>query len=142
MTDAQDLPTVLPCPCCGGKSSGNGKVRYGEAFAKEQGWSQSTFYYCNCMICGMNNQGLRGYDTPEKAIAAWNRRAPDDEIERLRAERVTIPEGYVVVPRSLLKDIRESRAGHDWSERGYWYADEQMDKKISDLLSASRKVST
>jgi hypothetical protein len=47
--------------------------------------------------------------------------------------------GIVVVPVGLLEGIRESRAGHDWSERGYWYADEQTDKKISDLIQAARK---
>lgn len=65
---------VSDCPCCDGIASGNGKVHYGETFAKEQGWSQSTFYYCNCMICGVSNLGLRGYETPEAAIKAWNRR--------------------------------------------------------------------
>lgn len=72
-----ETETVLPCPFCGERASGDGKTRYSEDFAKEQGWGQSEFYFCNCPSCGVNNQGLRGYETREEAIAAWNRRAAE-----------------------------------------------------------------
>lgn len=72
----QKKPDALKrCPFCGGRASDTGKVHYSEHFAKEQGWPQATFYFCNCMMCSASNQGLRGYESQAAAIAAWNRRS-------------------------------------------------------------------
>lgn len=67
--------TLLPCPFCGGGASGDATIKYSEKYAKKQGWDQTTFYYCNCIHCGANNQGIVGHLTRDAAIAAWNRRA-------------------------------------------------------------------
>lgn len=70
---------LLPCPFCGGEASDCGEVRYDEKFAKREGWTQSTFYYCNCVGCGADNKGLVGHRTKLEAIEAWNRRTPSPQ---------------------------------------------------------------
>lgn len=65
----------LPCPFCGGESAVN-TVRYSNAHVIEQGWKQHEFYGVNCILCGADNRGLVGYETPEKAIETWNNRVP------------------------------------------------------------------
>lgn len=67
---------LLPCPFCGGEASPDGTARYSEKHAKEQGWGQTEFYYCNCIHCGVSNIGIIGHKTRSDAVAAWNRRIP------------------------------------------------------------------
>lgn len=70
---------LLPCPFCGGEANGNATVTYCDAMVKKQKWDQATYYYCNCIMCGVQNMGMVGHKTREQAIEAWNRRAPCDE---------------------------------------------------------------
>lgn len=65
---------LLPCPFCYGEASFN-IVRYGEKAVAEQGWYQDEFHGVNCIICGVNNIGIRGHDTKDEAAEAWNTRA-------------------------------------------------------------------
>lgn len=69
-----DLPPLKPCPFCGGDASNTGTACYSESFADEQGWPQNEFFFCNCMVCSVSNQGLRGYLTKGEAVEAWNHR--------------------------------------------------------------------
>jgi hypothetical protein len=64
---------LLPCPFCGGHAAAN-QVRYHDKMIREQEWSQDTFYGVNCVQCGVNNLGLVGHRTPEKAAERWNTR--------------------------------------------------------------------
>ncbi|RWR30484.1 hypothetical protein D2T29_12500 [Sinirhodobacter populi] len=94
---------LLPCPFCGGEASPDGCVTYGgnpNAWWAD-GTPVETAYFCNCIKCGIRNQGIvGGYQTREAAIAAWNTRAlpatgqDKAEVERLRGaiERLTISE--------------------------------------------------
>lgn len=75
--DAQ-LSPLLPCPFCGSQASDAGTVRYSERHAKNEGWDQVEFYFCNCPSCGVSNVGVVGHQTRERAVAAWNRRALAD----------------------------------------------------------------
>ena len=72
---AREPAELLPCPFCGGEA-GHGTMRYSKAHVNEQGWFQDEFYFVNCIVCGSNNKGIVGFDSPERAIAAWNRRTP------------------------------------------------------------------
>lgn len=76
-TSAQEK--VSSCPFCGGEASDAGEVRYDTKHAKKEGWTQSTFFYCNCIACGTDNKGIVGHRTKADAVAAWNRRTPSPE---------------------------------------------------------------
>ena len=73
---------LKPCPFCGGDASDKGVVRYAPSKLEDQNawWADGTpvetAYYCNCVVCGANNRSavIGGYQTQEKAIAAWNKR--------------------------------------------------------------------
>ena len=92
MTDnAELLPCLLPCPFCGGKANGEGVTRYsrpldGSNWADGSGVTE--VYFVNCMGCGLKNGGIfGGFQTRDKAIAAWNTRAT-----------APCPEGWRLVP--------------------------------------------
>jgi hypothetical protein len=82
MTDLQN------CPFCGSDASAEGVVRYSDRHVNEQGWEQNEFYYCNCPRCGVNNCGIVGHSSREKAIEAWNRRASKPSTSTAEAEPV------------------------------------------------------
>jgi len=82
---------LKPCPFCRGEAAFN-TVQYSAKHVKEQGWAKDTFHGVNCIECGVNNRGLVGWDTPEEAAAAWNRRATQPA-----------PEGMVLVKRSAIE---------------------------------------
>ena len=67
----------LPCPFCGEQEG-----VYSEAGTEATGPHAAIVRCsgCNAVHC---------HNTEAEAIAAWNRRAPDAEIERLRAAIVT-----------------------------------------------------
>lgn len=79
------MADLKPCPFCGGEAVATGVVRYHD---KHEAWfSDGTralvAHFCNCIACGITNRGLIGHQTQEKAIAAWNQRAPSSpSIER------------------------------------------------------------
>ena len=62
---------LKPCPFCGARVA-----TYRDEIG---GWE----IYCDGEV-GCAGDGDSRYSTEAEAIAAWNRRAPDDEIERLR----------------------------------------------------------
>lgn len=64
---------LKPCPFCGGDAA-HGTVRYSSTSIREQHLGQDTFHFINCVVCGTNNIGLVGHDTPDAAATAWNRR--------------------------------------------------------------------
>lgn len=68
------MSNLLPCPFCG-QEAGFNTVRYFDKAIAVQGWKQNTFHGVNCITCGVNNIGIRGYDTKEDAADAWNTRA-------------------------------------------------------------------
>jgi hypothetical protein len=75
---------LLPCPFCGGEAAAN-QVRYHDKMIREQEWSQDTFHGVNCVLCGVNNLGLVGHRTPEKAAERWNTRlAHEPDADPLR----------------------------------------------------------
>ena len=64
-----------PCPFCGGEARPN-TVTYSASMVREQGWPQATWHSVNCIMCGADIRGsMTGWETPELAIAQWNRRA-------------------------------------------------------------------
>lgn len=63
------MSTLKPCPFCGG----------GALYTPT-----CHIDVVQCRVCGA--QGMAAMGQPEAAIAAWNRRAEDDEVEKLRAE--------------------------------------------------------
>ena len=67
------MSELKACPFCGGEAAPN-QTTYSAKTCQENWWSQDTFYGVNCVLCGSNNVGLRGYDTPEIAAAHWNTR--------------------------------------------------------------------
>lgn len=67
--------TTKPCPFCGGEASAEGKTTYSWRYVQEQELEQDTFYFVNCMECGVSNKGLQGHISPSRAIEKWNRRA-------------------------------------------------------------------
>jgi len=62
---------LKPCPFCGARVA---------TYRDEIGGYE---VYCDGEL-GCAGDGDSRYSTEAEAIAAWNRRAPDDEIERLR----------------------------------------------------------
>lgn len=67
---------LLPCPFCGGEAAPN-TTRYGEKTISEQGWDQDTYHGVNCIVCGVNNVSVRGFESEENAASAWNTRTFD-----------------------------------------------------------------
>lgn len=96
---AQDLPTVLAaCPFCG---SGDVQMHPNDIAKRGVNMACDGFQvqYAHCDNCGA--EGPQGF-TSQEAIAAWNRRASDAEIARLRAAHgwqsiETAPEGDLVL---------------------------------------------
>ncbi|MHA6684457.1 Lar family restriction alleviation protein [Mesorhizobium sp. A556] len=81
MTDKNTplLPELLPCPHCGSAHITDRHVRDGrQMFCINCGASAVPAYY------GPNN------DTMERATAAWNRRAPSQDAETIKALREQI----------------------------------------------------
>lgn len=80
LIEAMQKPILLPCPFCGGEASSDGHCEYSKPLA-DTVWADGSpvteSFFVNCMKCQISNQGsLRGgFQTKEKAIAAWNRRA-------------------------------------------------------------------
>ena len=68
---------ILACPFCGGDVSTTGKIKYCDSHTAW--WKDGTrvleAYFCNCMSCGITNQGLLGHQTQQLAIQHWNKRA-------------------------------------------------------------------
>ncbi|SOY79977.1 hypothetical protein CBM2599_A120542 [Cupriavidus taiwanensis] len=57
---------LKPCPCCGGKAE------LTKGYAAENVWPHGEFYRVFCGVCQLRQLFHR---TPERAIAAWNKRA-------------------------------------------------------------------
>jgi hypothetical protein len=74
MSDSQlTKETLLPCPFCDGACS-FGTVRYSDKTIRVQKWTQDTFHFVSCEMCGTKNLGLVGFRSPELAAAHWNKR--------------------------------------------------------------------
>lgn len=63
------MSALKPCPFCGGEALYTPTCHIDVV---------------QCRVCGA--QGMAAMGQPEAAIAAWNRRAGADEVEKLRAE--------------------------------------------------------
>lgn len=77
-------------------------------------------------------------------MVVWDARQAD-EIERLRAECVTIPEGYAVVPVEPTEAMVSAWSiafPNDPKDNGTWSDDQCARADWSAMLSASRKRST
>jgi Lar family restriction alleviation protein len=61
------MSALKPCPFCGGEALYTPTCHIDVV---------------QCRVCGA--QGMAAMGQPEAAIAAWNRRAGDDEVEKLR----------------------------------------------------------
>lgn len=79
------MSALKPCPFCGGEASYTPTCHIDVV---------------QCRVCGA--QGMAAMGQHEAAIAAWNRRAGDDEVEKLRV-RVERLE-------ALLRQAMDSRA--------------------------------
>ena len=53
------------------------------------------------------------------------------EIERRRQVNAVLVEA--------LEAVQESRCEHDWSERGYWDADNRLDKQIDAAIALAKR---
>lgn len=77
------MTELKPCPFCGGEASPNGKVRYSPSY--EGTWADGSkvtdAFFVNCIKCGADNRAHLGHQTKAQAIAAWNTRASDKEVE-------------------------------------------------------------
>lgn len=62
------------CPFCGGEAA-FATAKYTEQTIKTNGWTQGTFYFVSCIICGSSTQGLVGQEDREQAAKKWNQRA-------------------------------------------------------------------
>jgi len=103
--------TLLPCPFCGGEANPNGVARYSkdhEAWFAD-GTQVREAFFVNCLKCGVSNIGMIGYQTRDKAVAAWNKRfrssgrtTPDllTAAEALGA----MPQGYCFCSRDRIGD--------------------------------------
>jgi len=73
------MTNLKPCPFCGGEASSKGIVRHAISKEPNAWWEDGSpvedAFFCNCIVCGANNQNIiGGFQTEEKAIEAWNTR--------------------------------------------------------------------
>lgn len=85
------MTQLKPCPFCGSEAA-FGTVRYGAYDVREMELEQDTYHFCSCTLCGVSNQSLLGYATPDNAAIAWNTRANVDQTAR---EALIIAEAFM-----------------------------------------------
>jgi Lar family restriction alleviation protein len=97
-------PELKPCPFCGGEASASGTITYTKCHKawRNDGTQILNAHYVNCPRCGIDNKQVFGHQTQAKAIAAWNRRAPDPALiaEAVARER----EAIAALPWHLITD--------------------------------------
>ncbi|WP_454280551.1 Lar family restriction alleviation protein [Sphingomonas sp. Marseille-Q8236] len=86
MADIPESTKLLPCPFCGGKAY-PGRTTYSRPLDDAR-WADGSpimeTHSINCASCGGTNRGgtIGGYQTVERAIAAWNTRAAPPAMDR------------------------------------------------------------
>lgn len=66
---------LKPCPFCGGEAA-FGYIRFTAEIYRPDGTQREDGHFVSCVRCGSSNQGVCcGYDTQDKALELWNRRA-------------------------------------------------------------------
>ena len=71
---SRSLPSLLPCPFCGGEAYPSTMTisRWKDASGN---YGEFTGHAVNCMTCCASNRGVaEGFQTPEAAAAKWNAR--------------------------------------------------------------------
>ncbi len=108
----EPAPELLPCPFCGGECRPN-TTTYGEQTVREQEWPSATRHAVNCVACGASNSAIFcGFETPELAAAAWNRRAGVSG----RSPAPALPAMYVVFSDDGEHIRWWSRSAPSWGE--------------------------
>jgi len=117
----RDGEALKPCPMCGGEAAPN-TVTYSRDHVNDQGWKQDIFYGVNCIQCGLNNRGIVGWQTPEKAAEAWNRRAVASEkqasVDMYRDFCVRLNIARIAMNDAEIRKVLDEIDGHFHSMQG------------------------